>query len=268
MNLRGKVWLLVLIAAGLLESNPANGEDWISDRTMAANLIANGISIETDRATLWFEAGILSSEEMTGFADLANRGILDIEAYLGSTHSGSRKIRYFISTQVQISHSRWQTVFLPMSKVQNRTAPYLHETTHVVAPCDDCPMWFSEGLASYVQSYISEHAGGYDGGIFSREGNRGIDHDARRWLASERGRAVIPFLGIRGEPAAINDDRANVAAPFYVMAQSFVKFLVERAPLEKLRSCFEAKDFDAELQNSTGKSATEWKQLWLAELSR
>jgi hypothetical protein len=52
------------------------------------------------------------------------------------------------------------------------------------------------------------------------------------------------------------------------MAQSFVKFLLERALLEKLRSCLEAKDFDAQLQTVTGKSAAEWKELWLAELSQ
>jgi hypothetical protein len=268
MNSRCTLWLLAPMAAVLLGSSPANGEDWVSDRMVSANLITNGTSIETDRATLWFEGGILSSEEMIAFGDLVNRGIVDIEAYLGTTRSDSRKIRYFISTQVQISHSRWQTVYLPMSKVQNRTAPYLHETLHVIAPCDACPMWFSEGLASYVQSYISEHTGGYDGGIFSHRGNRGIDQDARRWLASERGQAVVPFVGVLGEPPAINEDRSNVAAPFYVMAQSFVKFLVERAQLEKLRSCFEAKDFDAELRGVTGKSAIEWKEMWLAELSQ
>jgi len=268
MNSRCKVWLLVSMAVLLIESSPANGDDWISDRALAADLVANGFSVETDRATLWFESGILSSEEMTAFGDLANRGIQDIEAYLGTTRSDGRKIRYFISSQIEISHSRWRTVFLPMSKVQNRTAPYLHETTHVLAPCDACPMWFSEGLASYVQSYIGEHTGGYDGGIFSRRGNRGIDQDARRWLASERGQAVVPFVGVHGEPSSINEDRSNVAAPFYVMAQSFVKFLVERATLDKLRACFEAKDFDAGLQSATGKSAAEWKELWLAELSR
>jgi hypothetical protein len=268
MNSRCKIWLLVLVATTLLESSPVSGDDWGSDRRVAANLVNNGISVETARATLWFEEGTLSSEEMIRFGDLTNQGILDIEAYLGTRGADSRKIRYFISTQVQISHSRSQTVYLPMSKVQNRTAPYLHETTHVVAPCDDCPMWFSEGFASYVQSYISERTGGYDGGIFSRRGNRGIDQDARRWLASERGHAVIAFVGVHGEPPAINDDRSNVAAPFYVMAQSFVKFLLERAQFEKLRSCLEAKDFDAQLQTVTGKSAAEWKELWLAELSQ
>src|SRR5271154_7113447 len=131
MNSSCTLGLLVFMAAVLWGSSPANGQDWVSDRTLASNLVTNGINVETARATLWFEGGILSSEEMTDFGGLVNRGILDIEAYLGVTRSDRRKIRYFVSNEVQISHSRWQTVYLPMSKVQNRTAPYLHETTHV-----------------------------------------------------------------------------------------------------------------------------------------
>lgn len=133
---------------------------------------------------------------------------------------------------MEISHSTARSIFLPIDKVRDRTAPYLHETTHVVAPCDNCPMWFSEGLASHVQSYISEHAGGYDGGVFSQNGNRGINQDVRRWLASDSGQAVAPYIGVLGEPPAINYDRSNVAAPFYVMAQSFVRFIVKRASIE------------------------------------
>lgn len=268
MNSNSYVRPLGLLILAVFASSLASAQNWIADRKMAADLVVNGVSVDTDRATLWFQGGILSPDEISAFSTLVNQGIQDIESYLGVTRSSSRKIRYYISTEIEISHSRFQSIYLPMSKVQNRTAPYLHETTHIVAPCDACPMWFSEGLASFVQSYVSEHTGGYDGGIFTRRGNRGIDQDARRWLASDRGRAVAPFVGADGEPPSINEDRQNVAAPFYVMAQSFVKFLAEKAPLEKLRPCFDAKDFDGELQKATGKNAAEWKELWLAELSK
>jgi len=271
MTYTATICILALAAGILFKPGPAKG-DWVSDRELAADLSTNGTGLERDRSTIFFEPGVLSSEEMIAFADLVNQGILDVESYLGATsldpnRGGGRKIRYFVSTQVQISHSNWRAIYLPMAKVKNQTAPYLHETTHLLAPCEDCPMWFSEGLASYVQSYVSEHTGGYDGGIFTRRGNRGINQDARRWLASERGQAVVPFLGIHGEPPSIDWDRTNVAAPFYVMAQSFVKFLVEHITLLKLRPVFDAKDFDAELQNSSGKKAVEWKELWLADLS-
>ena len=277
MTYTAVVCAFALVTGILFKPSPARG-DWRSDRELANDLSANGTGLERDRATIFFEPAVLSSEEMIAFADLVNQGILDIESYLGVTVSDVnrgldpnrgdvRKVRYFVSTQVQISHSNFRSIYLPMAKVKNRTAPYLHETTHLVAPCDECPMWFSEGLASYVQSYVSENTGGYDGGIFTRRGNRGINQDARRWLASERGQAVVPFLGTHGEPPSIDWDRSNVAAPFYVMAQSFVKFLVEQATLPRLRPVFEAKDFDAELQSSTGKKSAEWKELWLADLA-
>ncbi len=268
MTSKATVCVLVLMAGPLCQLASAQMESWMTDRKLAADLMENGVAVETDRATLWFEGGVLEPDDTAAFAKLANQGILDIESYLGVSRAGSRKLRFFISNEIDISHSTWRSVYLPMSKVQNRTAPYLHETTHVLAPCEDCPMWFSEGLASYVQSYVSEHSGGYDGGIFSRRGNRGIDQDARRWLASERGQAVVPFIGVPGEPPAINYDRSNVAAPFYVMAQSFVKFVMEHATMEKLRGVFEAKDFDAELLSATGKSAADWKDQWLAELRK
>jgi hypothetical protein len=46
-----------------------------------------------------------------------------------------------------------------------------------------------------------------------------------------------------------------------------VKFLVEQVSMAKLRPVFEAKDFDSELQSSTGKKPAEWKELWLADLA-
>jgi len=258
----------ITVCAALFVSGVMYAQDWMSDRRMAADLMANGTSIDTDRATLWFENGQLTSDEMKNFADLVNQGIQDIEAYLGVTRTSTRKIRYFICTQVEISHSRFQSIYLPLSKVQNRTAPYLHETTHILAPCDRCPMWFSEGLASFVQSYVSEHTGGYDGQIFSRRGNQGIDQDARRWMSNDRGRAVVTFVGTNGEPPGIDDDRRNVAAPFYVMGQSLVKFIIEHAAPEKLRPCYTTRDFDSELEQATGKTGAEWKDLWLAQLAR
>jgi hypothetical protein len=223
--------VLVLAAGSACQPGSAQIDSW-TDGELARYLMRNGVAVNVDHASLWFDSGALGPNQMDRFSRLVNRGIVDIEAYLGGSHLGSQKIRYFISDRVEISHSTARSIFLPIDKVRDRSAPYLHETTHVVAPCDNCPMWFSEGLASHVQSYISEHAGGYDGGVFSQNGNRGINQDVRRWLASDSGQAVAPYIGVLGEPPAINYDRSNVAAPFYVMAQSFVRFIVKRASIE------------------------------------
>jgi len=268
MTFQATAGTLAIVTGLLCQRGSAQLDSWVNDRELATYLTRNGVAISTDRASLWFDSDGMEPIQMDAFAKLVNRGIVDIEEYLGGSRIGNRKVRYFISSRVEISHSTWRSIFLPMEKVQNRTAPYLHETTHVVAPCEDCPMWFSEGLASFVQSYVSEHAGGYDGAIFARHGNRGVDQDARRWLASDRGAAVAGFIGVPGEPPDINYDRSNVAAPFYVMAQSLVKFIVLKATVEKLSAVFQAKDFEAELTSATGKSSMEWKELWLKRLGR
>lgn len=265
----GKQILLTsaLIVAISIHSKPAKAQSsWQVDRQLASQLRESGTQIDKDRATLWFDSGALPQAEMEEFAGLVNEGILDIEAYL-QIPAAEQKIRYYISNQTSISHAMGRSVFLPLPKVANRTAPYLHETTHVVAPCLDCPMWFSEGFASFVQSYISENVGGYDGIIFSRRGNRGIDRDAGRWLGGDRGQAVLPFLGRHGEPPEIAYDRSNVAAPFYVMAQSLVKFMVDKAGIEKIGTVMGAPDFDEALIKLTGNSSSDWKDRWLATVA-
>src|ERR1700730_1724722 len=143
-----------------------------TNRSVATELRENGVRVETERAILLFQPGQLSSDEMERFAGLVDQGIGHLQEYLGVTPP-DRRIQYFISDRIEVSYSSYRSVFLPLSRVKEHSAPYLHESSHVLAPCHDCPMWFSEGLASYLQSWISENRGGYDGIIFTRHGNRG-----------------------------------------------------------------------------------------------
>ena len=257
-------WATIVRAllAGTLVSSIGVG----SDREVAFELRQMGGHRETELADLYFETGSLSEDQMSVFAGLVEKGIADIAAFTGVQQPRERKIRYYISSQFPISHSRGNSVYLPLARVANQSAPYLHETAHVIVPCGNCPMWFNEGLASFVQSYVAEHLGGYDGFIFARRGNRGIDRDAARWLANDRGRAVLPFIGKAEEPPQIMEDRSNVAAPYYVRAQSLVKYMVENTAKEKLRLVMDDEDFDEALGRVTGKSAEQWKQSWLSQI--
>ena len=179
---------------------------------------------------------------------------------------GPLPIRYYLSSDTEISHASDDGVFLPIDRVKMNTAPYLHETTHILAPCAHCPTWFSEGFASFVQSYISKHRGGYDGAVFAKSGNAGIDREAACWLATANGSAVAPFLGSQHDPPGMSYDRSNIAAPFYVMSQSLVKFIVLHAGWGTIRHLLTATDFDRDLKRFTGKSVAEWKREWLASL--
>ena len=238
-----------------------------SDLAIAKRLKNQGIAVTRPGAIVWFERGVLTSEEMAGFANLVNQGIGDVSDYL-ALPARRRPIRYYVSTEVELSHTSARGVFLPMWRVRRRSAPYLHETTHALVPCDGCPLWFSEGFASFVQSHVSENYGGYDGVVFSRSGNAGIDREAAEWLAAEGGSKVAKFVGLSAAPPKIACQRAQIAAPFYVMSHSFVKFLAERVPPEAFRKLLTVTDFASGLRRITRKSASSWKRDWLRYLAR
>ena len=237
----------------------------MSDIDVVRALRRHGLRLDGERATVWFEAGYLSDAEARRFAGEVNQGIQHLADWLGLQLKPGR-IRYYVSPGIDISHAFTRAVFLPLRRVIERSAPYLHETTHILAPCDACPLWFSEGLASYAQSYVSENLGGYDGQVFASDGNRSIDRDARLWLARSEGQAVLYFIAAPGEPPGIVEDRHNVAEPFYVLAQSFVKFLAERAGTSAISSLTAAKDFEAGMIEATRMNAEEWKRQWLEAL--
>jgi hypothetical protein len=250
----------------VLMPEAAAAQSWRLDRQVALDLQQTGAHQETECAIVYFETGALSQDRMSTFTDLVAKGIQDIASYLAVPLPRERKVRYFISNQFSTSHSRGRSIYLPQERVANQSAPYLHETVHSIVPCQNCPMWFSEGFASFVQSYVSEHMGGYDGIIFARNGNRGIDRDALRWMSNERGQAVLPFLGKPEEPPEINEDRRNVAAPYYVMAQSLVKHIVENTDIKTIRQVMDDPDFASALGRITGKTAEQWKQAWLSRI--
>jgi hypothetical protein len=150
--------------------------------------------------------------------------------------------------------------------VRSDSAPYLHETVHVLVPAPHRSAWLTEGFASFVESYVSENIGGYDAHVFNRTGNRGVDREAARWLTRERGRAVLPYVGARGEPPEMREERRSVAAPFYVLAQSFSKFLVERMGLGSVIRVVSSGDPEAALARLSGRTVEAWKADWLRSL--
>jgi hypothetical protein len=209
---------------------------------------------------------------MERFVRLVDRGIADIETYLRDgaepTVAEAPKITYHVRSSIPMSRSFRRTVLLPAERVKTDAAPYLHETTHVLMPLRGECMWLAEGFASYVQSYVSEHKGGYDGVVFSRGGNGNVDTLARRYLARDSGQSVLPFVGGLGSPPEVWEERRQVAAPFYVLSHSFVKHLVEHAGLSAVKEIVRADDAAAALERLTKRSLAGWKADWLAGLAK
>jgi hypothetical protein len=225
---------------------------------------------DTERAILYFQDGALSAAEQARFARLVDDGIRDIETYLrpaaGARGLRDGRITYRIGDEMPYALTRGTTVFLPVSRVRTSAAPYLHETVHVLVRAPHRSVWLSEGFASYVDGYVVEHLGGYDARVFTRGGNRGVDAEARGWLARDLGRAVLPYVGVSGEPPGMAWDRRRVAAPFYVMSQSFTKFLVERLGLGPVLDAVSSHDPEAALARASGRTLEAWRTEWRASL--
>ncbi len=241
-------------------------EAWMADRQLATDLREAGVRCETDSAVVFFEADSLPEEQRQAFAALVDKGITDIRTFL-KLPARTDKIQYFVSSKVGISHSRNRVIYLPLLRVKNQSAPYLHETLHILEPCRRCETWLTEGFASFVQSYVGEHMGGYDGAIFARDGNKGVDKAAAGWLGRDGGRAVVAYVGTTGEPPNMGEDRRGVAAPFYLMSQSFVKFLVEREGIEAMTAALQADDFSTAFADATKSTLAQLKEAWLAQLT-
>lgn len=225
---------------------------------------------ETDRAVIEWEAGSLEAGEASAFAELVAQGVVDVEALvsqgLPSWARDRRRIRVVVSTRARISRAYGRTLVFPVSRVRSRTAPYLHEITHALVPARGERTWLSEGFASYMESWVSENRGGYDAHVFSQAGDRGIHDAARRWLSKERGRAVLPWVGSRGEPPGMEWDRSRIARPFYVLSHSFTKYLVDHAGLSPVVGLVVEGGARADFMRLTDKTEAEWKSEWLAAI--
>jgi hypothetical protein len=197
--------------------------------------------------------------------ELAARGIQHVEEFLGLS-GGRAGIRFAVGDGACISATRGRTIRLPAHRVRTRTAPYLHEIVHVLLPCRHAPAWFCEGLACYVECAVTERGGAYDSRLFTARGNAGVDADAARWLRDARGRAVLPFVGTRGMPRRIAEDRHGVAAPFYVLSHSLVKFLAAQWGIATAARLGRVRRFTSSVRRETRRTMPEWRESWLEKL--
>jgi len=214
---------------------------------IAARLQASGVKIDRPRAVVFFEAGLLPASDQELWADLITKGIDDIEHFLRLTVPG--KPEYYVATEITGTSFSFMglngaapRVFLASDRVKSGAAPYLHETTHLV-----------------VLKQVSQ------------SGNATIDREAADALAMPRGHDVLEYVGKAGSPQDLAD-RANVAKPFYVLAQSFTKYLIDRIGFEPfvhtlLPHLLNTQLFEADISRLSGKTLVEQKADWLQKIS-
>ena len=235
----------------------------------------HGVSLETSRVRVGFPHNGIDTDAMRAFTQLVHQGLLDIESYLSvrfdADYFGREKIFYRVSSRVGMSSAHGSFVRFPLRRVDSRSAPYLHETTHVLMePIGKGrpPTWLTDGFASFVESHVAETYGGYDAGVFTRGGNRTVDEEARGHLNTTDGRRVEPFVRRSEEPPNLRRDRERTAPPYYVLSHSFVKFLVGEVGSSLVAALHGERDLSAGLRRETGRDTAKWKAAWLEEIAK
>jgi hypothetical protein len=219
---------------------------------------------ETERAVVDFDPEGLDAAEREAFTRLADQGVRDLERLLFKDPGPREPVRFVVTARVDLSRTFGRTVLLPLHRVKLREAPYLHEAVHALLPSPHHSTWLTEGLACYLESWVAEHVGGYDAHIFTRAGDLRIHDAARGFLRSDLGRVVLPWVGAPGEPPSLFEDRMGVARPFYVLAQSFTKYLVERLGLAAVVGLAGGRDPEEALARISGRDVGAWRADWLA----
>jgi hypothetical protein len=247
---------------------------------------------ETPHATVYIDKGLLPADAEREFAQRVDRIFAATSTYLqrefNPTRRKTAKPAYYLTNRAGISHAESTRIFLGARRVIPSPAIVIHESVHLLlmknpdaprnrddlTPEEDARMtatagvWLAEGFAGYVCYELAPRLNMEPDHLFVKGDRTTVDEEARQWMRDPRGARVLPFVGARGAPEGLLADRANVAAPFYVLGQSFIKYLVQHAGRASVTRLYE-EHFDGtraiadDVKRTTGKPLENWRTEWL-----
>jgi len=278
------VGLSVLFSTVVFSQNATRAE-WIAmDNSITAELRKNGAKYETKRAIFWVERDGLTRAELEDFGKLVDRGMRDIAKYTGlkfdKKHFQAEKLEFFINSKPGISRGSVEGkpfIYLPLIRVKEKRAPYLHEAMHKLAYKSNQAFWMVEGFSTYIQTHLGTRSGGYNANIFNPK-NADIHQLAGGHLKTDMGKKLLPLIGLNGAALRSNpedfakyrpvfEDRVVAAPAFYNMAESFVTFLVNKMGVKKVIRVFDSADMEANIFKLTGRKMIDWKADWMKSLN-
>jgi hypothetical protein len=248
--------------------------------------------IETDHVLVYIDKGLLTTGAERKFAQAIDRMFVATSRYLqrefDPTFRKTAKPAYYLTNRAGISHAESTRIFLNARRVIPSPAIVIHESVHLLlmknpaaprnrtdlTPEEDerltasSGVWLVEGFAGYVSHELAPRLNMKADHLFVKGDRTTVAKEARQWIRDPRGARVLPFVGSRGLPEGFFADRANVAAPFYVLGQSFVNHLVQHAGLATITRLYE-EHFDGtqpiadDVKRITGKDLVRWRQEWL-----
>ena len=254
-------WIPV-IALGALVARATSGQpqtalNWSADDgARIAALTTAGRRIEGAHVIVWHPTSLPPADADRLLRRL-DPAVAALRARVG-THEWQAvptgRITFYLSDDSFVSHASGRAaVFVPMARVLDGRAPYLHEATHEFlastvtgppppagsGPAARRPLWLSEGVPDYIAQLVATETGMTEEGPFASGGLKGADAVCTERVGTPDGATMLPFVGANARPDVLfTTDRPRFAPTFYTCGLSFTKFLAERAGLEALVGLF------------------------------
>jgi hypothetical protein len=182
-----------------------------------------------------------------------------------------------------ISHAPGgNTVFIPLWRIRDDQAPWLHEVMHILLwPADGdwlsapehvanerMPLWLSEGLADVLAIDVSEQEGLTYYSPTSDLPPSALDAECRRRLSTRVAGSILPVIGGRGRiPELFGEERRDYAPAFYNCSASFVAYIRERFGYEPLLAAIAAFDRETEvLEAGINMPLARVREDWLSQV--
>ena len=278
-------------AASQPASQPPAALNWnADDEKRIAELTKSGERRDGQLVVLFTPAGAMDDGEEQALLERLDKGVRELRAVVGRhpwQGVGDQKITYYVCAERFVAHASGRAaVFIPIARVQDGRAPWLHEAGHellstgippgppnperVALVRKVRPLWLTEGLADYVAQTAATRAGIAEGDVFDIGGLAGTDAACRDRLAGPRGAEVVSFIGTSGGPPALfTTERMEVAPTFYACGTSFTKFIVGRIGLPAtiaLMPLIGEQRVTPRIEELTGQSIDALRQQWRAAI--
>jgi hypothetical protein len=208
---------------------------------LRGTLTCEGVEVLTDQLT------VTEAEEYCRYAVRERK---KVEGYWGDTWNET--IRINVSSSYRISRALVPGYFgkrgfveMPLRGVRDNTGPLLHEIVHIYAPNNN--RFLAEGLAVYLHAKLGGNP------AFPNFGED-LRRSAVRSLSGVKSLEALNGVRTPRPLSSIMDEEGA-----YILAGSFVGFLVERYGLPAFRSLYETENYEKIYGKSLDTLEKEWR---------
>lgn len=266
-----------------------------ADSARIAFLAAHGYRVERANAVLWAPHDSIDEVWMRALVDTLDRGVAGMRRLMKAPYPwqrlGNAPVTFYLSPGRFVSHGTgYGAVFIPVSRVKERLAPFLHEASHeLLAPkppfyyrestdtivgakvAESTPLWLFEGLPDYLAHSVAPAIGLHEGDVFEVGGLARADSScAARVQASPLGREIIEAVGRGTRPAALfTTQRQQIAPAFYACGQALTRHLVEHLGVREtveLMPAMARGDWAAQIGRRGGVPIEVFRRRWLERI--